>query len=254
MSQLQKAITRIQRREGTRIGFGAAAREQPRAMLAGALASDAAAVKALLDAGADVVVVQAADAGAAARVIEGAARKDAAIGATLASLDEPGAVALKAAGCDFVISPLDRTAAVAFDTDRLGHVIVVDGSEEDSTLRALGPLGLDAVFATAPGAGMSVADQLGLVRLSSFSGTPLLVAVSADATAAQLRVLRDSGGVAAIAPAGTSATEMAALVAALKAVPPPRKGRRENDIALVPAMGRHVAEDDGEEDDDDDDD
>ncbi|MBI5946781.1 MAG: hypothetical protein HY875_01420 [Chloroflexi bacterium] len=254
MSQLQKAISRIQRREGPRfIGFGAASREQPRALLAGALASDAAGVTAAIEGGADFVVVHAGTAASAAAVIKAAAGKDRCLGALVDKLDDAGAQALKDAGADFAVSSLEGTAAAAMDSDRLGHVITAHAGMEDNTLRALGPLGLDAIYVELTGQLMSVADQLHLVRLASFSGNPLLVTVDAAAAVADLRVLRDSGAAGVVAPAGTSKAAMEALIASLKAVPAPKKGRREGgDIALVPAApARRDEEHEHEEEDDD---
>ncbi|HQW51198.1 MAG TPA: hypothetical protein PL082_04005, partial [Tepidiformaceae bacterium] len=66
MSQLQKTIARLQRRDGPAIGFGPVSREQPRAMALIALVSSATQARAALDAGADAVLFQAGDAAAAA--------------------------------------------------------------------------------------------------------------------------------------------------------------------------------------------
>ncbi len=255
MSQLQKAISRVQRREGPRsIGFGAASREQPRAMLAGVLAADAAGVTTAIEAGADFVVVHAGTAASAANVVKAAAAKDRCLGALVDKLDEAGAQALKDAGADFAVSSLEGTAATAMDSDRLGHVITAHAGMEDNTLRALGPLGLDAIYVELTGHLMSVADQLHLLRLASFSGSALLVTVDAAAAVADLRVLRDSGAAGVVAPAGTSKAQMEGLITALKAVPAPKKGRREGaDIALVPAAAsrRDEGEHEHEEEDDD---
>ena len=57
MSQLQKRIHKIQRREGPGIGFGRVTREQPRAMALIATARNAAEAQAALDAGADAVLL-----------------------------------------------------------------------------------------------------------------------------------------------------------------------------------------------------
>ena len=83
---------------------------------------------------------------------------------------------------------------------------------------------------------MTLGQQLGLVRLASFASTGLIVTVEVGASVGELRVLRDSGTVAVAAPAGTSAEGIKTLSDTLKAVPAPRKNKREgSDIALVPA-------------------
>jgi hypothetical protein len=87
------------------------------------------------------------------------------------------------------------------------------------------------------------------VRLATFASTGLVVTVQADANVGELRVLRDSGALAVVAPAGTSADALKTLSETLKAVPAPKKGRREgSDIALVPSQRGAAEEEEDEED------
>jgi hypothetical protein len=252
LSQLQKAIARAGRREGTRIGFGQPTREQPRAMLAGVFAADAKAATAAVDAGADLVVMTAADAKSAAALISSLKDIKGVAGALLPALNEPGAAALREAKCDFVISPLGETAAVAVDPERMGQVLIATDDLSDTTLRSLPPLGLDALYVDHVSNAMSLGGQLELLRLSSFASAPLLAPVGVDASVAELRVLRDSGVSAVIAPAGTTKAQMESLITNLKAVPPSRKARREGgDIALVPSMRAAQAEEEDEEEEED---
>ena len=253
MSQLQKRIQRLQRRDGPAIGFGRISREQPRAMALVATATDAAGAKAALDAEADAVVVEAGSAADAARAMEGLATEKVAVGALLPSLSESDVEALRNVKCDFVVSPLDTTDSAAVDNEKNGQVVMASLEMEDNTLRALGPLGLDGLFVKRTGGAMTLGQQLGLVRLATFASTGLIVTVDANATVGELRVLRDSGAFAVVAPAGTSADGLKALSDALKAVPAPKRGRREGaDIAIVPSAA--AVGDDHEHDDDDGDD
>jgi hypothetical protein len=250
MSQLQKRIQRLQRREGPAIGFGRVTREQPRAMALIATASDAASIQAAIDADADADLVEAASAAAAAAAMDGIATEKLAIGALLAGVSEADAEALRKAKCDFIVSPLDSTDSAAVDTEKTGQVVLASLDMEDNTLRVLGPLGFDGLFVKRSGGAMTLGQQLGLVRLASFASTGLIVTVDANAGAGELRVLRDSGALAVVAPAGTPALGLKALSDALKAVPAPKKGRREGgDIAIVPSNARAGAEEDGEDDD-----
>jgi hypothetical protein len=255
MSELQKKIGRIQRRETTGgFGFGAAARSKPRAMLLGVLVADGAAAKAAIAAGADVAIIDAPTAAAAVKALRPLDGAKATAGARLPSLDEPSAAALREAGCDFVICTLDGTASSAVDTDRMGQVVVADSAMDDTTLRALGPLGLDALFVQSAGGDMTLANQLQLVRIASFASTPLLVTVPADTAVPALRVLRDSGTAMVVAPAGTTADQIGKLGEALQAVPASKRaGRDGREMAMVPAATagaahEHDDDDDGEED------
>jgi hypothetical protein len=252
MSQLQKKISRSQRREGPGIGFGVAAREQPRAMLLAAFAKDAAGGKAALEAGADVVIVQGHDGADVGKLVEGVGGEKACVGVRMEGLSEGGAEALAKAGCDFVISTLEGTESSAVDTERMGQVVVAGAAIDDTTLRALAPLGLDALFTELPTGAMKLVDQLALVRLASFGSAPLIVTIDPNASVADLRVLRDSGVAVVVAPAESSASQLKAIGDNLKAVPAPRKAKREGgDIALVPAAANaHAHEEEGDDDDD----
>lgn len=253
MSQLQKKIGRIQRRESPRsMGFGQVVREQPRGMLLGVVAADAAAAKAAVDAGADVVVFRVAGAAAAVTQLKKLDTAKVTAGAWLESLDDAGAASLREAACDFVIGTLEGTAATAVDTEAMGQVIVANESMDDTTLRALGPLGLDCLLVERQADVATLAAQLGLVRIASFASTPLVVTVTAETGGAELRVLRDSGTAMVLLPTGTAAGPIAEMVERLKAMPAPRRGRKEsNDIAIVPAAAASHEHDHDDDDGDD---
>lgn len=253
MSQLQKKIARVQRRESTRgLGFGQMARERPQAMLLGVVVSDAGAANTAAEAGADIVIFQGANGAAVAEVIRELDPKKVTAGAWLEALDEAGAEVLRDAKCDFVISKLESTASAAVDSEEMGQVIQIEESIDDTTLRALGPLGLDALLVERSAGPMTLAGQLGLVRLAAFAGTPLIVTTAQDASEGELRVLRDSGAAMVMLEAGTGPDAIAGMVERLKAVPAPRRGRRENaDLAIVPSTA--AASHDHEEPDEDDD-
>ncbi len=248
MSQLQKMIARLTRPRGPGIGFGLATREKPRQMLLAVLVADVGAARALLAAGADFAIACAADSRAVKSLIEGLAAKDTTVGAWVSAIDAAGAEALRAAGCDFVISTLDGTAADAIEPDKMGLVVAIEGQPTDSTLRALGPLGLDALLVEHQPGSMTLAGQLELVRLSSFSGSQLLVTVSPDAELPELRVLRDSGTAVVVTPEGTTPDQVNGMIDRLKALPPPRRAKREGqEMALVPAVASSYVEDEGGE-------
>ena len=248
MSQLQKTISRLQRREGPGIGFAPVHRDQPKAMALVATVGNAQEGKTALDAGADAVLFQAGSASIAAGAMKDVTGPRVAAGAALPVLSVKDAETLAEAGCDFVVSPLETTDSAAVDTERMGHLVNVSGNIEDNTLRSLGPLGLDALFVQRSAGSMKLGEQLGLVRIASFAATGLMVTVPNTIEVADLRVLRDSGVVAIVAGSGASAEDLKGLVDRLKAVPPPRKGKREgNDIAIVPssrAGGEHDHDDD----------
>ncbi|MEO6397743.1 MAG: hypothetical protein ABIP13_04695 [Tepidiformaceae bacterium] len=252
MSQLQKKMQKLQRREGPSMGFSAAAREQPRAMLLLALTTSKAEAKAALEAGVDAVVLRVEGAKAAA-MVDAVVDGKTCVGVLTQGLDEDAAAGLAKAGCDFVISSVDATESSAVDTERMGHVLIATEGMEDNTLRAIAPLGLDALYVERPAGGTMLANQLALVRLATFASTPLLVTVAAKPSVAELRVLRDSGVGGVVAPEGANAAELKALIKALVDVPAPKKSRRDGaEMAIVPsaAAGRADHDDDGDGDED----
>ena len=251
MSELQKKIARILRREGPAIGFGARTREIPKAMLLAATATNESGARAAIEAGADAIVLRGESPSALTSAIHALSKDKITVGAWLTSLDEAGAEALAKAGCDFVISTLDGTTSAAVNPERMGQLLVVgvDGFD-DTTLRSLGPLGLDGLFIDRQGGAMTLKDQLALVRLASFSSTQLVVTVEGGASVSDLRVLRDSGTAAVVAREGATAGQIKALIEALKAVPAPKKGKEGREIALVPSVAAaQAAEEDGEDND-----
>ncbi len=251
MSELQKKISKAQKREAQGgLGFGNVRRELPRAMVLAARVATAQEAEAATAAGADCVIFSGLAAAAAAAAIKPLAKVCA--GAQVAALDEGGAQALVAAGCDFVISPLDTTDAMAVDPEKLGHVLEAPADASDTLLRALAPFGLDALYVDGPHTSMTMAARLELVRLSSFSSSALMAPVGAGVAMNALRVLRDSGVGVVVAPAGATAAELTALSEALKAIPAPKRERHGGDIAMVPAT--RAASGAGDEDDEDDDD
>jgi len=250
MSQLQRKIARIGRREGPGIGFASAKREHPRAMLLAVIATDASAAKQALDAGADLVIARGADAGKAKSLANAVAGKENTVGAWVTELDEAGAAALLEAGCDFVIGTLQGIASGAVDTEKMGLALEVTTDIPDTTLRALPSLGLDGLFFQGTSGPMRLADQLEMIRLASFSGSQLLVTVAPETTATEFRVLRDSGVAVAVAPEGTTAGQVSTLLERLAEVPI-RKLRREGaDIALVPAVASRPEHNHDDDDDD----
>jgi hypothetical protein len=252
MSQLKKAIEKLQRGDPTPMGFSVVSRQKPRALLLGVLVRDAEAGKAAIEAGVDLVILHTNDGGSAVDAVRGMGETSTPKGAWLSELSIAEAGALKEAGCDFVASPLEGTLAEAVDNDSMGQVLAVTNDMEEATLRALGPLGLDALFLKRPAGRMTLALQVDLARLAMLSGAPLLVNSPADISTGELRVLRDSGAAGLIASENTTTDELRALGERLREVPAKAKGRSGRDIAMVPSPSQTVHSHDDEDDDDDD--
>lgn len=251
MSILRKKIERVGRTDRPALGFRPVAAQKPRAMLLGTLARNGKEAKALAEAAPDVVLVPPAEVMATAKALEAGA----CIGALTDALDVETAERIRAEGADFIVSAIAGTAAGAVDTDSGGFVPRVTGEEADTLLRTLGPTGADAIAVEA-GAGLSLAEQLALIRVGMMAGAPLLVLLTAAPSIRDLRVLRDAGAAVIVAPEGSSADQLRELGAALREVPPKKRRDEGGGAPMVPLAGpahSHSTDEPGEEDGDDDD-
>ncbi len=240
MSKLREALQQKRRGEGRLLGFGTAARAKHRALLLGTLADSTSEAAEGLAAGADFATVRAVDtdAAAAAGGLAGLA------GADFASLTVADIASLGDAGVDFVIAVPETTAAEIVEGD-LGLVLAADEAWDDTRLRALAPLALDAVLVRTPVEGLTLARRISLARVAILCAAPLLVTVTPAARSAELAALRESGAGGVVVAGDTPASELAQLIEQIEAIPTrsPRRGG-EGDFAIVPAAS--ATTDDGE--------
>lgn len=240
MSQLKKAIERVGRRESGPLGFGQFARARRRAMLLAVVAANEREAAAAAEAGADIVIAASADANAAKKAVQAAGGDRFPVGVIVERLDRASAGGLAEAGVDFIVSPFATTAATAVDSGRSGHVISLSDEPDDTTLRALGPIGLDALLVDRGPDELTLERQARLVRLAQLTATPLLFRVDPAIDVDELRVLRDSGGAAVVLPQGTSAADVAGVISRLEEVPEPHRRDRESPgVAMLPALLGH---------------
>ena len=234
MSKLADRIKKAARVEPAPLGFAAAARtEAPSMLVLARLGDDTGKIKEALDKGADGVVLEA-DAGK----LRGAKAPDGAlIGATTEKLDRKEASALREAGADFVIVT-ESTPADALLDEKLGFVMALSPEIEDSRLRLIGDLNLDAIIVAAPSGALDVARLLDLRRIVALGRAPLFVEVDAGVDATALNVLRDSGAAGIVVPASAIGKlgELRERIASLPARGKRRDERRDDATQpLVPA-------------------
>ena len=233
MSKLRDRIRRtFQRRPGP-LGFAPRTRQADdhRYVIVIAEVGDADAASAAANAGVDALLHSEGSDGIAA-VIEAAG--DLPVGARLEAASAGDADALIEAGADFLVFDDAQTEAAALLRDELGHVVLLgDAAASEEELRLLQPLDLDAILIPTHAGSLSVRDQLHTRRIAELTRKPLIVPVSADATAEALRVLRDAGAPAVLA--SGDAADLNGIVAAASEVPAPRERREERPDPLLPA-------------------
>jgi hypothetical protein len=199
--------------------------------------------------GADAVIVDGVDAG---KIKEFAKKApDILLGARPQKSDRENIASIKQAGADFIVLEADSGLAEALLEENVGFVLASRGQPEDTWLRLLGDLGLDALIAPAPDGDLTIERLLELRRVSALSRTPLLVEVPADAEASRLQALRESG-VAGVIVDGSSLGKLEKLRETIAALPARGKRREERSEAMLPT-GVGTAGHDHDDDDYDDD-
>ena len=227
MSKLSKKINQAASGEAKQFGFTAiATRGRPATILCGTRLSDAGKAAQAAAQGADFVILE------GTAKVKGLEEVDASVGVTgdfdAAALDE-----LSKVGVDFVVlTASSRAEPLAEET--VGRVLVLDPDLEDTPLRLIGELGLDALVVRAPQLPLTVERLLAVRRISAFTRTALLMDVPPDIDAASLRLLRDSGVAGLVL---GDAGKLGALKERVAALPVRGKRKEEHTDALLPATG-----------------
>jgi hypothetical protein len=160
--------------------------------------------------------------------LKAAAENGTPVGVRLSKGDRDRVAKLHAAGVDFVVLTEDCATSTLMEED-LSYVLEVDGEPTDTDLRALDALPLEALLAPPVDGSLTIRHSIGLRRFVAFARKPLMLPVSAGATAADLEALRELNVLLLLAPAAAAAG-LRDAVAAL----PPRRRRREESAVGVP--------------------
>jgi hypothetical protein len=199
--------------------------------------------------GADVVIVDGADAG---KIKEFAKKApNILLGARPQKSERENIASLKQAGADFIVLEADWGQAEALLEENVGFVLASRGQPQDTWLRLLGDLGLDALIASAPDGALTIERLLELRRVSALSRTPLLVETPADADGSRLQAMRESG-VAGVIVDGSSLGKLEKLRERIAALPTRGKRREERSEAVLPTAGVAAGHDHDDDDFDDD--
>jgi hypothetical protein len=230
MSKLSKKISLAGRAETAQFGFTAVATGAKAAgLLCGVRLGDAGKTADAASKGADFVLLE----GVTASKLKGLDKVEASVGLA-GDFDASALGSLAEAGVDFVVlSGLSALAAPLTD-ESLGRVLVLSGDIEDTPLRLLGDLGLDALIVSAPEGPLTVEQLLAVRRVSALTRTPLLAATNPDVDVRTLELLRDSGVGGVIV---DDAGKLAAVKERIAALPARGKRKGDHTDALLPAQG-----------------
>jgi hypothetical protein len=235
MSKLSDRIRRASRVEPPPLGFAAAAARQaaPTMLCLVRLSrNDAGKMDEAVKKGADGVIVEGLDAG---KVKDAAGKAGAGfIGVALDEASRPKVASLRDAGADFAVLNLESAMADALLEEKIGLVLSLNGETDDTTLRLLGDMGLDALVVPGPGESLSVQELLGFRRLAALARTPLLTEIKVDAGRDLLQGLREAG-VAGVIVDGSALGKLESLKQQIAALPERGRKKEEKAEAMLPA-------------------
>lgn len=237
MSKLAEKIRRCSRLEAQPLGFVTARATKDATMVLIGVAADARAAAALIDKGADAVLIDGASPPAPDGAVSGGWIRDG-----------RDAKTLKAAGFDFAVFDPDATPSTAVLEEDIGYVLNLPADIGDIELRAIESFQLDAIDVGKLDNALTVRKQIDLRRIFALTRKPLMVSVPADISVDQLQALRDTN-VAVVAAEGADAVER--LRKTIDALPV--RSRRKDEDRPFPMVPRAApgAEDEHEHDDDD---
>ncbi|HLF79256.1 MAG TPA: hypothetical protein VJB57_17380, partial [Dehalococcoidia bacterium] len=174
MSKLGDAIRRNQRVESAPMGFGAARPAQRPSMLVGFIGplGDVAAAS---SAGADFIIVEASGSAPDAPALRTAAG-DLPLGVATKVETAEAAKALQEGGVDCALV-WDDTPAVALQAEELGYLLVLSASADETYLRSIDGLNLEAVILEKVPTPLTVGRQMEVSRIAGLGRKPLLCLV-----------------------------------------------------------------------------
>lgn len=261
MSKLIDKLERTTEAQVTPLGFGAArARQKSAPMLAIARLAgpESKAIQAVREAAdALLVAVEAWDKKETARLrqLAGAAGSTP-WGVAASALTPENVASLAEMGCDFVLFEESTTPAAVLDDEKVGKVLKVDASAQDSHLRMVERLPIGAVVADlGEMSALTVRQVLACRRVAALVRKPLLVPAPASLSSQELQALCRAGvkGLVIDAEAVNSVEMLSRLKEAIANLPAPRKpgADKERFHALLPSVPGPAAtepeEEDGEE-------
>jgi len=196
--------------------------------------------------GADAVIIDGGDAG---KVKEFAKKApDLVLGVRPQKAEREQIASLREAGADFVVLEAESASAEALLEENVGFVLLARAESDDTRLRLLGDLNLDALIPPSPDGSLTIERLLELRRVLVLGRMPLLVEVADDADASRLQALRESG-VAGVIIDGSSLSKLGKLAETIAALPARGKKREERSEAMLPAaaMAGHDHDDDDDD-------
>lgn len=252
MSKLGDRIRKTMRSEPAAIGFRAVRPAKNPSLLVTVLLdeSDRGKVAEAAEKGAGAIVLRGAKPDAVKAAVETAGEVP--LGVWPSEVDVKDAAAFIEAGADFLAFDAASTPAAALLEDKLGYVLVLKDAEDDTYLRVLESLALDAILLDGWSGPLTLKKQLELRRIAALTRKPLMLPVALPVESDELECLRDAGvSVIAFDASRGSLADMASLISTIEALPGPRRHRETALEVLLPRAAEMAAEEEEEEEEED---
>ncbi|MGD0764848.1 MAG: hypothetical protein ABR978_00895 [Dehalococcoidia bacterium] len=250
MSKLGETIRKTLRTEAAPMGFRAVRRAPNRSLAVAVQLDGVDAERAAVAAqGADALLFRLDKGGESALEAALKAAGDLSCGVWPGEVDAEAVKRLVEKGVDYLVFEIESTPASALLADDAGYVLALEGDHDDTYLRTLDALTLDAVFLPGWKGVLTVQRQLELRRIAGLTRKPLMLPVSLSVESGELECLRDAG-VAVLVLDGREKEAIAALGPLrerVEALPAVRRPREHADVILPSAIGMMADEEEEEE-------
>jgi hypothetical protein len=164
-------------------------------------------------------------------------------------VDADAVTALLEAGADFLVFDAETTLARALAEDKLGYVLTLRSGQDETYLRVLESLALDAVLLEDYTGPLTLQRQVELRLVAGLTRKPLMLPIKLPIESGDLECLRDAG-VSLLAIDGSDdkmLDELPALLQAIEALPEPRRRRETALEVLLPRAAELAAAEEEEE-------
>lgn len=203
-------------------------------------------------------IAQAVDRGAGAVVLRGAKPND--LEAAVAAAGEvpcgvwperveAGVAAALVGAADFMAFEAESTPATALLEEKLGYVLALKDGQDDTYLRVLESVALDAILLDGWAGPLTLRKQVELRRIAGLARKPLMLPVRLPIESGELECLRDAGVSVLLVDGGETKVldELPSLLKAIEELPGPRRRRETRLEVLLPRAAEMVGDEEGEE-------
>jgi hypothetical protein len=174
-------------------------------------------------------------------------------GASIENNDEKAAADLIDAGCDFLIIPSAGPVSAAPDNEDTGRILQVESGLNDTTLRAINDLPVDAAFVSdiqTKGEPLTWNNLMSIKRMTGLLSIPLMVPLTIKTSESELRALHEAGVEGAVVEIDAGKPDgIKELRGLIDKLPPPAKRKHRKNQAILPDIGGMSEEESPDEDD-----